>query len=386
LYYECLRWFDPNQERAISQNTDGRMNKVTLPQVPNPRDVRAAGAPAGALVDQLGRSLRSLRVSVTDRCNLRCSYCMPQEEYIWLPREELLTFEEIASLIDVFTLNGVDDIHLTGGEPLLRPHLAKLVEMLAANPRIRDLALTTNAILLGKYAQELRAAGLHRVTMSLDTLRPERFVSLTRRDTHSEVLAGIEAARSAGFARLKINTVVLRGGNDDELADLIEFGRRVEAEVRFIEYMDVGGATDWSSDKVFSRAEMLDRLTKRYGAIEPLDENSSAPAQRFKLPDGTSFGIIASTTTPFCRSCDRSRLTADGIWYLCLYAKSGIDLRRPLREGVSSDDLSARVASVWREREDRGAELRTSQANRGVFVGIDQLRKDPHLEMHTRGG
>jgi cyclic pyranopterin phosphate synthase len=323
---------------------------------------------------------------VTDRCNLRCSYCMPQEEYVWLPREELLTFEEISSLVDVFSLNGVEDVHITGGEPLLRPHLAKLVEMLAANPRIKDLALTTNAVLLAKYADELRAAGLHRVTMSLDTLRPERFASLTRRDTHSEVLAGIEAARRAGFTKLKINTVVLRGANDDELADLIEFGRHAGAEVRFIEYMDVGGATDWSTDKVFSRAEMLDRLTERCGTVEPLGENSSAPAERFRLPDGTAFGIIASTTTPFCRNCDRSRLTADGVWYLCLYAQSGIDLRKPLRKGISTQELAARLASVWRERNDRGAELRKSEANRGVLVNIDQLRKDPHLEMHTRGG
>lgn len=339
-----------------------------------------------ALIDQLGRSLRSLRVSVTDRCNLRCGYCMPQEEYIWLPREELLNFEEISRLVDVFTSLGVEDVHLTGGEPLLRYDLAKLVRMLAANPRIRDLALTTNAVLLAKYADELLAAGLHRVTLSLDTLRSERFASLTLRDNHCQVLAGIEAARRAGFAKLKINTVVLRGVNDDELVDLIEFGLLADAEVRFIEYMDVGGATDWSIDKVFSRAEMLDRLTKRYGIIEPLGGNSSAPAERFKLPDGTAFGIIASTTTPFCRSCDRSRLTADGQWYLCLYARSGIDLRKPLREGVSVEDLAGRIASVWRERNDRGAELRTSETNRRVLIGVDQLRKDPHLEMHTRGG
>jgi cyclic pyranopterin phosphate synthase len=370
------------QENIIFQNTHRYLDGVAPPEASSPADVRNDAAAA----DQLGRSLHSLRVSVTDRCNLRCRYCMPQEEYIWLPREELLTFEEIASLIDVFTSNGVEDVHLTGGEPLLRPHLAKLVEMLAANPRIRDLALTTNAVLLAKHADELRAAGLHRVTLSLDTLRPERFVSLTGRDTHSEVLAGIEAARRAGFAKLKINTVVLRGVNDDELVDLIEFGRLADAEVRFIEYMDVGGATDWSIDKVFSRAEMLDRLTKRYGTIEPLGENSSAPAEHFKLPDSTVFGIIASTTTPFCRSCDRSRLTADGLWYLCLYARSGIDLRSPLRKGVPAKELAAQVASVWRGRNDRGAELRTSEAHRGVFIDIDQLRKDPHLEMHTRGG
>jgi GTP 3',8-cyclase len=348
----------------------------------SPADVSAGGA----LADQLGRPLRSLRVSVTDRCNLRCNYCMPQEEYVWLPRKELLTFEEIARLVEVFTLLGVEDVRLTGGEPLLRRDLASLVRMLADNPRIRDLAMTTNGVLFAERAEELRAAGLHRVTLSLDTLRPERFLALTGRDTHAQVLAGIKAARRAGFGKLKLDTVVLRGTNDDELADLIEFGREAGAEVRFIEYMDVGGATEWSFDKVFTRAEMLDRLGKHYGAITPLGENSSAPAERFRLPDGTLFGIIASTTTPFCRRCDRSRLTADGLWYLCLYAQSGIDLRRVLRGGASPEELASRIASVWRGRNDRGAELRAATGHRGVFVGIDQLRQDPHLEMHTRGG
>jgi cyclic pyranopterin phosphate synthase len=347
-----------------------------------PADVSAVGA----LADQFGRPLRSLRVSVTDRCNLRCNYCMPQEEYVWLPREELLTFEEITQLVEVFTSLGVEDVRLTGGEPLLRRDLAGLVRMLAANARIRDLALTTNGVLFAEQAEGLRAAGLHRVTLSLDTLRPERFLALTGRDTHAQVLAGIAAARRASFAKLKLDTVVLRGTNDDELGDLIEFGRGAEAEVRFIEYMDVGGATEWSLDKVFTRAEMLDRLGERYGAITPLGENSSAPAERFRLPDGTVFGIIASTTTPFCRRCDRSRLTADGIWYLCLYAQSGIDLRQMLRGGASSEELAARVASVWRGRSDRGAELRAATGHRGVLVGIEQLRQDPHLEMHTRGG
>src|SRR5712692_9867136 len=348
----------------------------------NPADVSVGGG----LADRLGRPLRSLRVSVTDRCNLRCNYCMPQEEYVWLPREELLTFEEIARLVDVFTSLGVEDVRLTGGEPLLRRDLARLVRMLAANPRIRDLAMTTNGVLFDEHAEELRTAGLHRVTLSLDTLCPERFLALTGRDTHAQVLEGIAAARRTGFGKLKLDTVVLRGHNDDELADLIEFGREAAAEVRFIEYMDVGGATEWSLDKVFTRAEMLDRLGKRYGAITPVGENSSAPAERFRLPDGTVFGIIASTTTPFCRRCDRSRLTADGLWYLCLYAQAGIDLRKPLRAGASAEELAARIASVWRERADRGAELRKSERHRGVFVGIDQLRQDPHLEMHTRGG
>src|SRR4029077_5592614 len=184
------------------------------------------------LADRLGRPLRSLRVSVTDRCNLRCNYCMPQEEYVWLPGQELLTFEEIARLVEVFTSLGVEDVRLTGGEPLLRRDLAGLVRMLAANPRIRDLALTTNGVLFAEQAEGLRAAGLHRVTLSLDTLRPERFLALTGRDTHALVLAGIAAAGRTGFAKLKLDTVVLRGTNDDELADLIEFGRRAEAEVR----------------------------------------------------------------------------------------------------------------------------------------------------------
>jgi GTP 3',8-cyclase len=311
---------------------------------------------------------------------------MPQEEYVWLPRQELLTFEEIARLVEVFTSLGVEDVRLTGGEPLLRRDLPRLVRILAANPRIRDLALTTNGVLFAEQGQALRDAGLHRVTISLDTLHPYRFAKLAGRDTHEQVLAGIAAARRLGFPRLKLDTVVMRGANDDELADLIEYGRGVEAEVRFIEYMDVGGATDWSLDKVFTRAEMLDRLGRHYGAITPLNENTSAPAERFRLPDGTIFGIIASTTTPFCRSCDRSRLTADGLWYLCLYAQSGIDLRQMLRAGAPAEEIAGRIASVWRARADRGAELRAATGERGVLVGIEQLRQDPHLEMHTRGG
>ena len=338
------------------------------------------------LNDRLGRPLRSLRVSVTDRCNLRCNYCMPEEDYVWLPRQELLTFEEIARLVEVFTSLGVEDVRLTGGEPLLRRDLPSLVRMLAANRLIRDLALTTNGVLFAEQGQALRDAGLHRVTLSLDTLRPERFAALTGRDSHAQVLEGISAAKQLGFPKLKLDSVMIRGVNDDELADLIEYGRGVGAEVRFIEYMDVGGATEWSFNKVFTRAEMLAALANRYGAITPLNENSSAPAERFRLPDGTIFGIIASTTTPFCRSCDRSRLTADGLWYLCLYAQAGVDLRQMLRGGAPAEEIAARIASVWGARSDRGAELRAATGQRGVLVGIEQLRQDPHLEMHTRGG
>jgi cyclic pyranopterin phosphate synthase len=339
-----------------------------------------------SLTDTFGRPLRNLRLSVTDRCNLRCQYCMPEEEYVWLPREDLLTFEEIRVLVDIFADLGVDKIRLTGGEPLLRKDLPALVGMLANSPHINDLAITTNGVLLADQAQALYAAGLHRVTVSLDTLRPERFQKLTRRDSHAKVLDGIETVRKVGFQGLKIDTVVMRGINDDEILDLVAYGKRVQGEVRFIEYMDVGGATHWSMDKVVSRLELLALLQQQYGPIRPLRETGSAPAERFALPDGTVFGIIASTTTPFCRTCDRSRLTADGMWYLCLYARKGIDLRTPLRGGASREEMRAIIQSGWSRRTDRGAEERLEVGARGVLVQIEGLRNDPHLEMHTRGG
>lgn len=338
------------------------------------------------IVDTLRRPLRNLRLSVTDRCNLRCQYCMPEEEYVWLPREDILSFEEIASLVDIFADLGVNKVRLTGGEPLLRKDLHRLVAMLAGNRRLQDLAITTNGVLLAEQAPALRAAGLHRVTVSLDTLRPERFKALTRRDTHARVIEGIEAVHRAGWPNLKIDTVVIRGVNDDELVDLIEYGRRVDGEVRFIEYMDVGGATGWSMARVVSRAEMLETLERHYGRIEAIIEDSSAPAERFRLADGVTFGIIASTTSPFCRTCDRSRLTADGLWYLCLYATRGIDLGQALRRGQSREDLAKMITAPWRARADRGAEQRLAMAERRPLVQIGELRRDPHLEMHTRGG
>ena len=344
---------------------------------------------SSVLHDTFGRPLRNLRISVTDRCNLRCQYCMPEEEYLWLSRDSILTFEEISTLVDVFIALGVDKVRLTGGEPLLRKDVLVLIEMLAKKQLLRDLAMTTNAVLLADQAEGLYRAGLHRITTSLDTLQPERFKALTRRDTHARVLAGIAAVGAAGFDGLKIDTVVMRGYNDDELVPLIEFGKQWRAEVRFIEYMDVGGATHWHMDRVLSRVEMLERLERHYGQIEPIAEVSSAPAQRYRLPDGTTFGIIASTTTPFCQSCDRSRLTADGMWYLCLYATEGTDLRQPLREGASAAELAALVTEGWTARRDRGAEVRKALEDAGdrqALVQLETLRQDPHLEMHTRGG
>jgi GTP 3',8-cyclase len=341
---------------------------------------------ATSIVDRFARPLRSLRVSVTDRCNLRCHYCMPEVDYAWLPRDTLLSFEEITTIAEAFTELGADRVRITGGEPLLRRDLPVLIAKLSALPQVHDLALTTNGVLLADRARALRDAGLHRITVSLDTLHRGRFQALTRFDEHAAVLAGIDAASRAGFASLKIDTVVMRGTNDDELADLIEYGRSVGAEVRFIEYMDVGGATRWNRGAVVSQDEMLRTLAARYGPIAAAGARGSAPADRFVLPDGTTFGIIASTTRPFCEDCDRSRLTADGMWLMCLYARAGTDLRRPLRAGATRDELIELIRTVWSQRADRGAEERLAVDGREALIPVAALKKDAHLEMHTRGG
>jgi GTP 3',8-cyclase len=338
------------------------------------------------LFDRFQRPLRSLRISVTDRCNLRCQYCMPEQDYVWLPRESLLTFEETTAIVDAFTPLGLDRVRITGGEPLLRRDLAVLIEALAVRPAIVDLAMTTNGVLLASHAASLRAAGLHRITVSLDTLRPDRFHALTRTDDLPRVLDGIGAAAAAGFTSLKLDTVVIRGVNDDELVPLLEYARTVGAELRFIEYMDVGGATQWTPDSVVSRREILSRLGAHYGRVLAIEEQSSAPADRFVLPDGTTFGIISSTTEPFCASCDRSRLTADGVWLLCLYAATGTDLRRPLRAGATGEDVQRLIEAVWSVRADRGAEERLGMDRETTLIPVRSLKKDAHLEMHTRGG
>jgi cyclic pyranopterin phosphate synthase len=338
------------------------------------------------VLDRFHRPLRSLRVSVTDRCNLRCQYCMPEPDYAWLPRENILDFEEIATLADVFASQGVDRVRITGGEPLLRRDLPRLVELLAARPAIRDLAMTTNGVLLAGQAAALRAAGLHRLTVSLDTLRRDRFQALARFDELPAVLAGIDAAMGAGFDAIKIDTVVIRGRNDDELHDLLAYAQSIGAEIRFIEYMDVGGATHWSMDAVVPRREILARLAERTGPIHALPGRGSAPAERFRTADGTTFGIIASTSDPFCSACDRSRLTADGLWLLCLYARGGLDLRHPLREGATHAELAHLIRTVWSMRADRGAEERLGSPSRDVLIPVAALRRDAHLEMHTRGG
>jgi cyclic pyranopterin phosphate synthase len=343
-------------------------------------------SPVTLTADRFGRPLRNLRISVTDRCNLRCRYCMPQAEYVWLPRSSILSFEEIDRLAGIFAGLGVSKIRLTGGEPLLRHDLPTLVSLLSRREAIRDLALTTNGVLLAREAESLRAAGLRRVTVSLDTLRPERMQEFARSRRHTDVIAGIDAVIAAGFATLKLNTVVIRGYNDDEVLELLEFARERGAEARFIEYMDVGGATDWSMDQVVSQREILDLVTRCFGSVEPLADDAWAPAERFALRDGTVFGVIASTTAPFCRTCDRGRLTADGTFLLCLYGEEGLDLRELLRGGAADEEIAGRIAEIWTRRTDRGAEERRGLADRGVLHRIESLRADPHREMHTRGG
>ena len=311
---------------------------------------------------------------------------MPEEEYVWLEREHLLHFEEISRVVDAFTTLGVDKVRLTGGEPLLRKDLAQLVALLAAKPALHDLALTTNAMLLADQAAALKDAGLKRLNVSLDTLQPGRFKTLTRQDEHDRVMAGVRAA-VALFGHIKVDTVVMRGVNDDEIEALLDFGATIAAEIRFIEYMDVAGATHWSRDLVVPRREILERLRARHGEIQPVGEpDSTAPADRYRLPDGRVFGVISSTTEPFCRTCDRARLTADGVFFTCLYATAGLALRDRLRAGATSDELAALVADRWRIRADQGAEERLASRDRTVFLPVSALRADPHLEMHKRGG
>ncbi|HPF15715.1 MAG: GTP 3',8-cyclase MoaA [Planctomycetes bacterium] len=336
--------------------------------------------------DVFGRVLANLRISVTDRCNLRCHYCMPEREYEWLPKADRLTFEELERLVARMAPLGVRNLRITGGEPLLRRELAQLIARLARIPGIEDIALTTNGILLADQAEALWQAGLSRLTISLDTLRPDRFRKLTGQDRLSATLAGLEAAQSAGFAPIKLNMVVCRGSNDDEVESLLEFALEAGHELRFIEYMDVGGALDWRQEQVLSKGEILERIAHRFGTPEPAPTPPSAPAQRFQLPGGGRFGVIASTTAPFCGTCTRARLTADGWLYACLYATQGLDLRKHLRDGATDEQLTELLTAGWTSRRDRGAEERLAQPAREASVDREELRRDPHLEMHTKGG
>ena len=332
------------------------------------------------VLDALSRPLRALRISVTDRCNFRCSYCMPREvfgpDYAFLPREALLSFEEVTRLARVFVGLGVTKLRLTGGEPLLRRELPSLVRMLAAVPGLEDLALTTNGVLLPDLAVDLRAAGLRRVTVSLDTLRPDRFQALSDTDLPlARVLAGIDAARSAGFGPLKLNCVLQRGVNADEILDLAAFAREGSHTLRFIEYMDVGTTNGWRLESVVPAAEVHRILHARW-PLEPLIPSEGAVAKEWRYADGKGeVGLISSVTAPFCRTCDRARLSADGHLYTCLFANEGLDLKGFLRSGHSDPDLASLLGFHWKRRNDRYSELR-----RADTPGL------PRIEMSHIGG
>ncbi|MFM7489780.1 MAG: GTP 3',8-cyclase MoaA [Actinomycetota bacterium] len=307
------------------------------------------------LVDPFGRTIRDLRISVTDRCNFRCTYCMPAEGMVWLPKSEILSFEEIERVARLFVERyGVDGIRLTGGEPTVRAHLPVLVAKLAtlvvpadsASPLAGqpiDLALTTNGATLVNCVDELRDAGLSRINISLDTLDREKFERMTRRDELERVLAGIDAACAAGFSSVKINAVVERGANDDEILDLAEFGRAKGVEVRFIEFMPLDAEGHWVNDKVVSQDEIVARIA----AVHPLESvpaRGAAPADRWRYLDGRgTVGVIPSVTKPFCGDCDRVRLTADGQFRTCLFATTEFDLRTRLRDGSSDDVVAAEI-------------------------------------------
>jgi cyclic pyranopterin phosphate synthase len=293
---------------------------------------------AGPLIDSFGRVHRDLRISVTDRCNFRCTYCMPVEGMSWLPRAELLSYEEIERLATVFVTHlGIESIRLTGGEPTVRSHLPVLVRKLAGLDV--DLSLTTNGASLEHLAHDLAAAGLRRINISLDSLRPERFAALTQRDDLARVLGGIDAAVDAGLAPVKVNCVVMRGVNDDEIVDFARFGRERGVVVRFIEFMPLDAQGAWTNDRVATRADILAAVESAF-PVEPVGVRGDQPAERYRYRDGAGeVGVIASVTEPFCSSCDRVRLTAEGQLRNCLFALDDYDLRGPLRDGASDAEL-----------------------------------------------
>jgi cyclic pyranopterin phosphate synthase len=317
-----------------------------------------------AVRDRRERAMRDLRISVTDRCNFRCGYCMPRDifgaDYAFLPRTELLTYEELGRLVRVFADLGVSKVRLTGGEPLLRRDLEVLVSVVASTPGITDVALTTNGSLLSDRAQSLRDAGLHRVTVSLDSLDPTVFAAMG--DTKvplSQVLDGIGAAAEAGLAPVKLNAVLRRGMNEAGLLDLVEFAREGGYVLRFIEYMDVGNTNGWDLSEVVASAEVLDRVAAVHPVEPVVAGRPGEVAQRWRYLDGGGeLGLISSVSTPFCGTCTRARLTAIGELYTCLFAAHGTDLRGLLRGGVDDEGLHAAVAAVWGARDDRYSELR----------------------------
>ena len=332
----------------------------------------------------LGRPLHDLRISVMDRCNFRCPYCMPKdtfhENYRFLKTGERLSFEEITRLARLFAGMGVKKVRLTGGEPLLRTNLSELVGELTALDGVQDVALTTNAVLLSQHAAELKANGLHRITVSLDTLDPEIFRRMSGGFAELDrVLQGIQAAVDAGLTPIKINAVIERGVNDHTALDLIERFRGTGIIVRFIEYMDVGNRNKWSLDRVVPSRELVARISERWPLRAAQQNYRGEVAERYEFVDGGGeVGFISSVTNAFCGDCTRARLSSEGVFYTCLFANAGLDLRTPLRNGASDDELLSLIGNTWQRRSDRYSELRST-----LPPGEQPLRK---IEMYYIGG
>ena len=331
----------------------------------------------------MGRPLNDLRVSVTDRCNFRCSYCMPLDRYEWISRREVLTFEEITRLSELFVSLGVEEIRVTGGEPLLRHNLSVLISRLARIEGLKDLSLTTNASFLHEHAAELSRAGVRRINVSLDTINPQKFRVMTKRDDLASVLQGLLTAKSIGIRPIKINSVVQRGVNDDDILPLTEFARQNGFWLRFIEYMDVGNTNRWVSKKMVSKKEILERIDSRYPLEEIGRGDSNAPAVDYRFRDGVgNIGVIASVTEPFCEGCTRGRLTADGRLVLCLFSDQSVDLKKLLRGDAIDDDIAGVIRDAWLKRRDRYSEERLEAMNSGKYRP-DSRRK---IEMISIGG
>lgn len=334
-----------------------------------------------SIEDRLKRPIRDLRISVIDRCNYRCPYCMPAElfgdEHAYLPRASWLTPGEIKRLAGLFVQLGVTKLRLTGGEPLLRRDIVEIVSALAALEGVEDLALTTNATRLSEQAGALRAAGLRRITVSLDSLDDAVFRTMNgNRGDVATVLRGIDAAAAAGFDPIKVNVMVERGKNDHTVIDLVEYFRGSGMIVRFIEYMDVGTMNGWTPEAVVPSKELLERIAECW-PLEPLERNYRGEvARRYRFADGGGeIGFISSVSSPFCGDCHRARISADGTVYTCLFANKGTNLREPLRAGASDADLAGLLQSIWRNRADRYSELRSDARN-----------ADFRVEMYRMGG
>ena len=318
------------------------------------------------LRDTLGREIKDLRISVTDRCNFRCSYCMPLDRYEWIERKEILSFEEIVRVAAVFIRLGVEKIRLTGGEPLMRKDLHVLVSKLSPLPGLLDLCLTTNGSLLARAAPELAGAGLKRINVSLDTLDEARFQQLSGRTGLSKVLEGLFVARDCGLAPIKINAVIQRGVNDDEIVELTEFARRNGFSMRFIEFMDVGNVNEWTAEKMVPKKEILEKIKARIPLRAPVAERGAAPAEIYQFADGDGdVGTIASVTEPFCGKCTRIRITADGKLVTCLFSDRGENLKSLLRSGADDEELIRFISSVWERRSDRYSEQRAERLKTG---------------------